>query len=146
MNKNLKEILKVLGGTITGAATLHAYYKETRDISNVKALEKLLVNSEELKKELIQNQNSSTELLKDQIVSANQLSNYYKNKLIELTGDTRIPAQIKSEIYKTIKSEYNPDFTQEASTSMASAVQDYYTKNADSDSKSTFISNYNIND
>jgi hypothetical protein len=29
---------------------------------------------------------------------------------------------------------------------MASAVQDYYTKNADSDSKSTFISNYNIND
>jgi uncharacterized protein YjgD (DUF1641 family) len=146
MNKNLKEILKVLGGTITGAATLHAYYKETRDISNVKALEKLLVNSEELKKELIQNQNSSTELLKDQIISANQLSNYYKNKLIELTGDTRIPAQIKSEIYKTIKSEYNPDFTQEASTSMASAVQDYYTKNADSDSKSTFISNYNIND
>jgi hypothetical protein len=124
MNKNLKEILKVLGGTITGAATLHAYYKETRDISNVKALEKLIVNTEELKKELIQNQNSSTELLKDQIVSANQLSNYYKNKLIELTGDTRIPAQIKSEIYKTIKSEYNPDF----------------------DSKSTFISNYNIND
>ena len=84
MNKNLKEILKVLGGTITGAATLHAYYKETRDISNIKALEKLIVNSEELKKELIQNQNSSTELLKDQIVSANQLSNYYKNKLIEL--------------------------------------------------------------
>jgi hypothetical protein len=30
--KNIKDILKILGGTITGAATLHAYYKDTRDI------------------------------------------------------------------------------------------------------------------
>lgn len=151
MNKNnLKDILKVLGGTITGAATLHAYYKETRDLSNVKVLEKLINNTEALKKDLINNQNSNMELLKDKIVFANNLSNSYKDKLIELMGDTRIPDEVKSEIYKTIKSQYNPDFSQ-PSSSMASAVEDYFAKNGGADSNSdskinSLLSNFNIND
>jgi hypothetical protein len=146
--KQLKDILKVLGGTITGAATLHAYYKDARDLSNVQVLEKLIDNTEALKTDLVQNQNLSIESLRNQIASANKLSNYYKNKLIELTDDTRIPDEIKSEIYKAIKKEYNPDFSQ-PSTSMASAVQDYYTKNSDSDSDSkvnNLINNFNLDD
>jgi hypothetical protein len=148
--KTLKDLLKVLGGTITGAATLHAYYKDTKDISNVKVLEELLDNTEALQNNIIQNQNSSMELLKDQIASANKLSTFYKNKLIELTGDTRIPDAVKSEIYKAIKKEYNPDFSQ-PSTSMASAVEDYLANKADSGSDSdskvnNLLSNFNIND
>jgi hypothetical protein len=88
------------------------------------------------------------ELPKDQIVSANKLSDYYKNKLLELTCDTRLPEELKSEIYKAIKSEYNPDFSQ-ASTSMASAVQDYFVNKADSGSDSkanNLLSNFYIND
>jgi hypothetical protein len=145
--RSFPDLLKLLSGTIVGAATLHAYYKDVQDISNMRVLEEFIKNSKVLEVNMIANQNSNMELLKDQIVSANKLTNYYKNKLIELADDTRLPDELKSYIYETMKREFDPDFSQPSSTSMASAVQDYLAKNGDSESKvNKLINNFNIDD
>jgi hypothetical protein len=144
--RSFSDLIKLLSGTIVGAATLHAYYKDVQDISNTKVLEEFIENSRVLEKNMIANQNSNMELLKDQIVSANTLTDFYRNKLIELAGDTRLPKDLKSKIYEAIKTEFDPDFSQ-PSTSMASTVQDYLVQNGNSESKvNKLINNFNIDD
>jgi methionine synthase II (cobalamin-independent) len=137
--QSIKDMVKILGGTITGAVTLHAYYLQAKDISNTEVMDEvkeILNNSMTTRDEIIKSQQASIENLNNNIKN--------KNKLLELANDIRVPAEVKSDIYKHLKTEYNPNFDQSQSASaMSSALKDYQAIKADIKGSSDSLNNSN---